>query len=130
MLISLLFLALLLVPLALWVLRTRSARHDDSTLRTALLVFLMLLVAGFGLCGIAGAGFGLTMLASGDSWNNGFWPLFLIPGAIGLAVAWLIYWLTQKARQSGDGRGRSMGASNLARHPSTKNHQEMSDEEM
>lgn len=88
-----------LIALALLALRWQTREAGNPWLRMALLAFLMLTVTGFGLCGAWGAGLGLTMLIGSGTAERGWWPVFVVPGLVGLALAGLIYWLTQKARR-------------------------------
>ena len=96
---SLFLLGLLLVPLALWFLRKESSRSRQSAARTATLVFLMLMVVGLGLCGVAGAGYGVMLLFGGSN-AIPYALLFGVPGLIGLTLAWSIYRATQRARHA------------------------------
>ena len=110
LMMSLLFNPLILLILAVLAVRTLRRTRDPSVpltpseqrWRTAALAFLVLCVAGFGLCGGAGAVFGLYGLlapgASGDA--RGYAVVFLVPGALGLGVALVVAGLLRRYRRS------------------------------
>jgi len=67
--------------------------------RVLALVALVVLVAGFGLCGGAGTVMGLVGLRETSAEARAYAPLFLVPGLLGLAVASLCLWLMRRYRR-------------------------------
>jgi hypothetical protein len=92
---------LLLIPLLLifllWTVSTYAAAPAwlREATRAVLLAVLGLCVAGFGLCGAVGTFFGLTFVVQS---SDVYGPAFLVPGLMGLVLAFGAYKLRTKVR--------------------------------
>ncbi|HSI48265.1 MAG TPA: hypothetical protein VLA61_08355 [Ideonella sp.] len=89
---------------AVWMLRGTAAlpgplSEGQRRGRVLALAALVVLVAGFGLCGGAGTVMGLAGLRETSSEARAYSTLFLVPGLLGLAVALLCLWLMRRYRR-------------------------------
>lgn len=97
--------------------RTRDVPHpmsaNDSRSRALALFVLVMLVAGFGLCGGAGFALGVVGFLAVDG-ADGYAMLTLVPGLIGLIIAGAGAWVLRKFRRSGTGSMASDSVSDRA----------------
>jgi hypothetical protein len=94
---------------AVWMLRGTAAlpgplSERQRRGRTLALAALVVLVAGFGLCGGAGTVMGLSTLLGNSAEARAYGQLFLVPGVLGLAVAALCLWLMRRYRRRAAGQ--------------------------
>ena len=74
---------------------------SDRLWRKASLVVMVLLVAGFGLCGGFGTVAGLmSLFGSASSEARSYGVMFLVPGLVGLVIALIGLWLLRKYRRT------------------------------